>query len=177
MLKIIEVSKTNEPWKPEGKKWTLYSSNCKVNYDGKETFGKVVTFTENIKVVQGAEFENATMEEKSYTDQNTGEKREYKQFIIKSEKKAWDKDYKKHTFTQEEFENIILRALELAEKYKTKTLESSMIFERYVNNACMHNVKIKNNVDVAKDAMNGKIVNEELEFPDADNNEDNDVPF
>jgi hypothetical protein len=169
MIKIIEVKKKNDPFKMNNG-GTLYSYGCTIQENDKEFYAKVVTFTTNIDISAGKEYEPGKKETKKYTDQS-GNKQSYLQYTIYAPKKEWSGKggYQKHTYALTEFEAVMDRAIKYANT--RQGVDHNIVFERYINNALMYGVKIDEKTEQVKKEFNGTDVPEdEVPFdpPDGD---------
>lgn len=155
MIKIIEVKKKHPPFKMNNG-GTLYAYGCTVEDNGKQHYAKVVTFTESIEIVAGKEIEPSKTEQKSYTDQSTGEQRNYTQYTLYAPKKSFNRGSFKEKYTLEEFETVFDRALEYSKEKKL----SVELTQSYIKYAFEHGLKIEKPAEIVIKTVNN--MNNEL---------------
>lgn len=119
-MKILEVVKTKAPFglKNGG---TLYGYWCRVNDGTEELSAEIVTFTDKIQVVAGAEFSDAKRGTRSY--ERDGQTKTYTQFTIYAPKQQnggfggkgnWTPRVE---YSEEEYDALFSKAVSKAQEY------------------------------------------------------------
>lgn len=160
-MKILNIKKEIKPYEPEHKKYIMYSAWATIEHNEKEVNCKIACFVKDV-IKQGAEISENDYEIKIENKEYHGDK--YIQYTLKKKKKEWNNNkFQKETYTLEEFELVMNRAITYAEN-NSKKIDINIIFERYINNGLMYGIKI-NKEEPKKD----------VPFPDI--SEKKDVPF
>jgi hypothetical protein len=155
-MKILKI-KEIKTWKPDHGKWTMYSTWAILDYQGKEVKGKLACFVPGV-IKEGAEISENDYDIK--VEQKTYQGETYTQYTLKKKKQnTWNKGYQKTTYTLEEFEALMDRAVNYAKDINEQEgLTRDIVFERYINNAPMYGVKVPGD----KSKTNEQIVKEEV---------------
>jgi hypothetical protein len=149
-MKILSIAKTNEPWKPEGKKYTLYSWWCTIDDKGQEVKTKVIAFSKKIvdQMKPGAIFDDFEIQQK--TNQATGQQySEYKIATPKSDFQGGAKSYKEK-YTPDEYIAVHDKAINYAQANTNVSTENisgilsaDSVYQSFVKYAFDHGVKFQ----------------------------------
>ena len=174
-IKIVEVMKVYDDYKPENKKYTLYSRFCKVNLDGEEVHAKIKTFTPRLELVAGAEFETDVNAGEIKVENKENNGKTYKEITIKAKPKE---GFGGSKMTYQKFEKLNMQQLLFAVAESEKIVEGvgcitdkQKAFETLLDIMCDHvELPKERNIDeVIKDAVKGEEVKADFD--------DNAIPF